>query len=259
MKKFGLIGFPLSHSFSKEFFNTKFKNEGLDDYQYENFPIESIQELPQLIKDNPDLVGLNVTIPYKEKVIPFLDHISVTSREIGAVNTIQILHKRKGLVLEGYNTDEYGFRNALDEELREDDKKALILGTGGAAKAVEFALRKKEIDFQYVSRSEGEDRITYEQLTPEVIQAHSLIINTTPIGMYPSTGEAPDIPYDALTPDHYLFDLVYNPEKTKFLEKGEKKGARVKNGKQMLEVQAVRSWKIWTEPRKSSRLAQAPA
>ena len=146
------------------------------------------------------------------------------------------MHKREGLVLEGYNTDEYGFRNALDEKLREDDKKALILGTGGAAKAVEFALRKKEIEFQYVSRSEGEGKITYDQLTPEIIQAHSLIINTTPMGMYPSTGEAPDIPYDALTPNHYLFDLVYNPEKTKFLERGEAKGARVKNGKQMLEV-----------------------
>jgi len=241
MRLFGLIGYPLSHSFSKKYFTEKFEKEKLADCQYELFPIASITELAGLIKNHPDLAGLNVTIPYKEQVIPFLSETDAIVSKIKACNCISILNGK----LKGYNTDTAGFEQSLKEKLQSHHTKALILGGGGAAKAVEFVLRKLGIDFRYVSRKPSVHSYSYEQLTPGIISDHALIVNTTPLGMYPSINEAPPIPYNALTTRHYLFDLVYNPERSLFLQKGEKQGAAIKNGYDMLVIQAEESWKIW--------------
>lgn len=241
MRLFGLIGYPLSHSFSKKYFDEKFEKEGLTDCRYDLFSIDSIDELKNLLNQNLGLCGLNVTIPYKEQVLSFLDETDNVVGKIKASNCIRITNGK----LKGYNTDVEGFELSLKTHLKPHQTKALILGTGGAAKAVEFVLRKLGIDFKYVSRKPSVNNYSFEQLTSNIISDHTLIINTTPLGMYPAVKEAPPVPYEALTPDHYLFDLIYNPEKTLFLQKGEEKGAAIKNGYEMLVIQAEESWRIW--------------
>ena len=243
MRLFGLIGYPLSHSFSKKYFAEKFEKEGITDCHYENFPIETIQEIPKLLKEYPSLEGLNVTIPYKEQVLPFLHSKNSIVEAINASNCITI----KNGQLRGHNTDVAGFEQSLQPLLQPWHKNALILGTGGASKAVEYVLEKKGISYLYISRYPGKGRITYDKVTPAVMVKYSLIINTTPVGMYPAVDEAPPIPYEGLTESHYLFDLVYNPEKTLFLKKGEERGAAIKNGQDMLIIQAEESWKIWND------------
>lgn len=240
MRLFGLIGHPLTHSFSKKYFTDKFEKEGLADCRYELFPIENIGALKDILA-YPDLCGLNVTIPYKEQVLSFLHETDELVRQIKACNCIHIGNG----TLKGYNTDATGFEQSLQEKLQPHHTAALILGTGGAAKAIEFVLRKLGIAYQYVSRKPSAGHYSYEQLTTGIMTTHPLIINTTPLGMYPAVAVAPPIPYEALTPAHYLFDLVYNPEKTLFLQKGEEKGAAIKNGQDMLVIQAEESWRIW--------------
>lgn len=245
MKKYGLIGFPLSHSFSKKFFNEKFKRENSDEI-YENYEISSIDLLPEIIASDPNLIGLNVTIPYKEKVIPFLDELDYSSSEVGAVNTIRIVRKNGSVVLKGYNTDTFGFETSLKPLLNEFHKKALILGTGGASKAIKFVLRKLEIQFISASIEElMENEIPYELVDKKLIQEHLLIINATPLGTYPTADAFPPIPYEHIGNKHLLFDLVYNPAVTRFMEKGSARGAIVKNGLEMLELQALKSYSIW--------------
>ena len=241
MRLFGLIGYPLSHSFSKKYFTQKFEEEGLNNCRYENFSIPSVNELKKVLEKNPDLTGLNVTIPYKEKIIPFLDVSSIIIKQIGACNCIKIIEGK----LHGYNTDVIGFEKTLDIKLLPHHKKALVLGSGGASKAVQFVLRKKGIEFIVISRSNNSTTLSYENLNSKIIHEHLLIINTTPLGMQPLTELYPSIPYFNLTTQHYLYDLIYNPEKTIFLQKGEMMGAAIQNGAEMLVIQAEESWKIW--------------
>jgi shikimate dehydrogenase len=244
MRKFGLIGYPLGHSFSATYFREKFDRESIPGCLYSNFEIASISALPGILKD-PELEGLNVTIPYKQSVIPFLHKKDRVVEETGACNCIRI---EKG-ILTGYNTDVIGFEKSLTEKLTATDNRALILGTGGSSKAVAWVLQKRGIDFLFVSRNQaGAGRqIVYETLTREIIGAHTLIVNSTPLGMTPDTGTCPPIPYEYIGPQHYLFDLVYNPAKTLFLEKGEAAGARIKNGADMLAIQAEAGWAIWND------------
>ncbi len=241
MRLFGLIGYPLAHSFSKKYFTEKFEKERLTDCAYENFPIISIDKLTSIFQNYPQLKGLNVTIPYKEQVIPFLDESSETVKSINACNCIKILNGK----FIGHNTDAIAFERSLKKELHPHHKKALILGTGGSAKAVEFVLKKLNIGYRYVSRKPGGEILSYEQVTQSVIEEYNLIINTTPLGMFPDLSMVPAIPYEALTPKHFLFDLIYNPEKTLFLQRGEEKGSTIKNGMEMLILQAEESWRIW--------------
>jgi shikimate dehydrogenase len=241
MRLFGLIGYPLTHSFSKKYFTEKFEKEGLNDCRYELFSIASINDLKKVLDQHSGLEGLNVTIPYKEQVLPFLDEQDTVVKKIRACNCI-VLKMGK---LKGYNTDTEGFERSLKEQLQPHHKNALILGTGGAAKAVEYVLQKLGIGFKYVSRKPSVNNYSYQQLTPAVIADHPLIINTTPLGMYPAINEAPPVPYELLTSRHYLFDLVYNPEKSLFLQKGGTRGAIIKNGYEMLVIQAEESWRIW--------------
>jgi len=243
MRQFGLIGYPLSHSFSKKYFTEKFQHEGIPGCAYENYPIASINELNNVLHGAPAPEGLNVTIPYKESVLPFLHYQSEVVREIKACNCIKISNGR----LSGYNTDVTGFEISLREQLQPHHRNALILGTGGAAKAVEWVLRKLGISYQYVSRQEKQSALGYEQVTPALLENTQLIINTTPLGMYPAVDNFPPIPYEALGHQHYLFDLVYNPARTLFLQKGEARGASVKNGQDMLVIQAEESWRIWND------------
>ncbi|MFI5134447.1 MAG: shikimate dehydrogenase family protein [Chitinophagales bacterium] len=240
-KLFGLIGYPLAHSFSKKYFTEKFKKEKISDCLYENFPLHSIEEFPSLIESHPDLLGLNVTIPYKEQVISFLDELDETSGKIGAVNTIKISQGK----LTGHNTDVYGFMNSIKDLLQPFHSSALILGTGGGAKAVAFGLMKMGIEFDFVSRNPDEKELRYEDLDEAVIHQYKIIINTTPVGMFPDIDSCPPIPYELLTSSHLLFDLIYNPDETLFLMKGKQQGATVKNGLEMLQLQAERSWEIW--------------
>ncbi|MDF2191716.1 shikimate dehydrogenase [Paraflavitalea sp. CAU 1676] len=242
MKQFGLIGYPLSHSFSQKFFTDKFREEHITGCVYDNFPLDNIDALRGVLEKYPNLAGLNVTIPYKEKVIPYLHHQSDVVKRIGACNCIKFVNGE----LHGYNTDVTGFEESLRPLLQSHHQKALVLGTGGAAKAIHFVLEKLGIIFLEVSRNPFTGRqISYEQLTPELLEQHTLIINTTPVGMYPHVEECPQLPYTALTKRHYLFDLVYNPAKTMFLQKGEEQGAVIKNGADMLVIQAEESWRIW--------------
>jgi shikimate dehydrogenase len=240
-RSFGLIGFPLSHSFSKRYFAEKFLRENITQNSYELYPLSAISELPQLLQENPLLGGLNVTIPYKEQVLSYLDELSPVVQETGACNCIRIADG----ILKGYNTDVLGFEQTLSRKLGPHHKKALVLGTGGAAKAVHYVLKQKSISFIQVGRQKREDVIDYESLTPEIMAEHTLIINTTPLGMYPDVDVAPAIPYNSLGEDHYLYDLVYNPAKTLFLKRGEEKGAVTENGADMLVIQAEASWDIW--------------
>ncbi len=243
MRLFGLIGYPLTHSFSKDYFAEKFKREAVEDCRYENFQLTGINELPGIIKDNPDLEGLNVTIPYKESVLSFLDERNELVRDTGACNCIKIMNGR----LIGFNTDVIGFEKSLLTKLQPQHKNALILGTGGAAKAVEFVLKKNQLHYTYVSRRHSQNNIAYEQVTPDILEENKLIINTTPVGMYPKVNEILPLPFEAITPKHFLFDLIYNPSQTLFLKKGEEKGAVIQNGYEMLVWQAEESWKIWNQ------------
>lgn len=243
LKKYGLIGYPLSHSFSKGYFTEKFIKEGIENAIYNTYPLENIGDFEDLIKKEPSLIGLNVTIPYKETIIPFLDELSAEAQKIGAVNTIKFVNGKKI----GYNSDVVGFENSLLRHLKPFHQKALVLGTGGAAKAVWFVLEKLNIPFLKVSRQKTENTIAYEDITTELIKAFHLIINTTPLGMSPKIDTKPEIPYQALSSNHLLYDLVYNPETTLFLELGKKMGATIQNGLPMLYGQAERSWELWGE------------
>lgn len=245
MRLFGLIGYPLTHSFSKGYFSDKFSRENLNDCQYNNYPIENIGLLPDILTSNPDIVGLNVTIPYKEKVIPFLNDISTEAKEIGAVNTIRITRSNSMLLLKGFNTDVWGFSESLQPLLKDQHKSALVLGTGGASKAVKFALKRLGIAITSVSRNKSEDSLTYEELTKDIIHQHKLIINTTPLGTFPKTDKYPPIPYQYLSSQHLLYDLVYNPAVTAFLGQGLNYNCETKNGLEMLHLQAEQAWKIW--------------
>jgi shikimate dehydrogenase len=249
--KYGLIGFPLGHSFSQRYFTEKFADEGLP-HTYEAFPLASIGELPTLLRREPDLAGFNVTIPYKEQVIPLLDAVDDEAKAVGAVNTVCVARGTDGTAhLTGYNTDVYGFREALREALQDNGlplpPQALVLGTGGAAKGVVWVLERLGVMARLVSRREGADVFkTYATLTTADVAAHRLIVNATPIGMYPRTDACPAIPYEGVGIGHLLFDLVYNPPLTRFLEEGKNQGACVRNGERMLYEQADKAWEIWT-------------
>jgi shikimate dehydrogenase len=243
MKYFGLIGYPLSHSFSKKFFTEFFEKEGID-AQYDLYPIENIREFPVLTK-RVNFSGLNVTIPYKEQVMPFLDELDETAATIGAVNVIKVIRRDGEIRLKGFNSDAIGFKNAITPFLKAHHKKALILGTGGASKAVVYTLNKLHIQTIYVSRMASEGILTYNKLNKELIEDNLLIVNTTPLGMYPNTADCPDIPYELLSDKHLLYDLVYRPEETLFMKKGSKSGATVVNGMEMLHGQATAAWEIW--------------
>ena len=246
MDKYGLIGYPLGHSFSVTYFNEKFQSENID-AEYVNFEIPRIEDFMEVIDENPDLRGLNVTIPYKEQVIPYLDELDKDTAKIGAVNVIKIIRQGKGKVkLVGYNSDIIGFTQSIEPLLRPHHKRALVLGTGGAAKAVYHGLENLGIESTYVSRTKrSNDVLTYQELTPEVMAEHTVIVNCTPVGMYPKVDECPEIPYDRLTSDHLLYDLLYNPNETLFMKKGRMHGSTVKNGLEMLLLQAFAAWGIW--------------
>lgn len=244
MQQFGLIGYPLSHSFSPSYFNAKFATENIA-AQYNNYPIISVSEITQLIQNQPLLLGLNVTIPHKTSIIEQLDYISIEAKAIGAVNCIKIVDGK----LYGFNTDCYGFTESLRPFLSKQIKKALILGSGGAAKAVRYSLTQLGIEFKIVSHS-GKGDCDYTDLNKEIIDTHHLIINTTPIGMYPMHELSPSIPYNYLSSEHLLFDLIYNPELTVFLKHGLNQKCTVKNGLEMLHLQAEKSWDIWNSPQK---------
>ena len=247
MDKYGLIGYPLKHSFSIVYFNEKFKAENIDD-EYVNFEIPRIEEFMEVVEENPNLCGLNVTIPYKEQVIPYLDELDKDTAKIGAVNVIKIIRQPKGKVkLVGYNSDIIGFTRSIEPLLKPDvHTHALILGTGGASKAIFRGLENLGIKSTFVSRTKKNDEVmTYEGLTPEVMQQYKIIVNCTPVGMYPKVDECPAIPYDQLTTDHLLYDLLYNPDETLFMKKGRAQGATVKNGLEMLLLQAFAAWEIW--------------
>ena len=249
MRQFGLIGYPLSHSFSQKFFTEKFLQENIVNANYDNFPIPSIESFAALWKENPNLEGLNVTIPYKKEVIPFLQHSSAVVQEIHACNCIRKFNNE----LYGYNTDVIGFEKSLLPFLKAHHTHAIILGTGGASAAVQWVLQKLNIQYQVVSRrgntleenSEMKASLSYDQLSASVIESHTLIINTSPLGMYPNTNEAPPIAYEGITAQHHLYDLVYNPTETLFMKNGLAKGATVQNGLAMLHIQAEESWAIW--------------
>ena len=243
MKQYGLIGHPLGHSFSKDYFNAKFEKEGLD-CEYQNYDLEDVALIRQLVSDHPQLQGLNITIPYKEAIIPYLDELDPISIEVGAVNTVKVLNDGK---LIGYNTDIIGLNSSLFtlHSSLFTSPSSLILGTGGASKAVQYVLRKNRIPFHLVSRNAKKGDFTYQDLTHDIVQSHLLIINATPVGMSPHADEAPDLPYGAITSQHTLFDLIYNPEETLFLKHGREQGAVTINGLTMLHAQAEASWKIW--------------
>lgn len=243
-KKFGLIGETVSHSFSKAYFDEKFFRDGLRDYHYDLYPLASADELKNLLSENPELCGLNVTIPYKEKVMQFLNDIDPAAKRIGAVNVIQI----KNGILKGFNTDSDAFLETLTKWFpNPDGSSALILGTGGSSKAVQEALKKMKIEFRLVSRIEGKGDYTYDEMetNAKIISGANLIINTTPLGMSPQTTSLPAIKYELLTPNHFVYDLIYNPARTMFLQKSEMHGAHIKNGLEMLHIQAEKAWAIW--------------
>ncbi|MFC2136602.1 shikimate dehydrogenase family protein [Bacteroidota bacterium] len=249
MKLYGLIGYPLSHSFSKGYFTDKFEKDSISDSIYENFTIESIDEIINIIKSNSELIGLNVTIPYKEQVIQFLNETDDAVKEIGAVNTIKIKRENNKIYLKGYNTDVYGFENSLKPLFEDYDYKALILGTGGASKAIKYILKQLYINYISASIEElKENEIRYNEIDKNMIMDRLLIINATPLGTYPNVDACPDIPYESITEKHILFDLVYNPAETLFLSHGKKRGAKVKNGLEMLHLQAEKSYEIWNNP-----------
>lgn len=242
MKVYGLIGYPLGHSFSQKYFTEKFLQSGISNCRYDLFPLETINRLPALLQHTPGICGLNITIPHKQNIIPFLDDTTQLPKGLSACNCIKITEGK----MVGFNTDIAGFEQSLSPLLKPYHTNALVLGNGGAAEAVKFVLNKLKIQYKVVSRElHSDSQLTYRNLNEKIIEEHLLIINTTPLGTFPNIGESPNIPYQYLTPQHYLFDLVYNPGKTHFLQKGEEKGAIIKNGYEMLVLQAEESWKIW--------------
>ena len=243
MNRYGLIGYPLGHSFSKKYFNNKFETQNLKDCVFELFPIENIASFPELLSAHNDLKGLAVTIPYKETVISFLTSIDEAASEIGAVNCIKITSG----ITTGYNTDVIGFENSIKPILQPHQKKALILGTGGGSKAVQYVLKKMGIEFLLVSRSKNQQHIQYQDINEFICAEYSIIVNATPIGMAPNVDDFPEIPYHLLNTKHLLFDLIYNPEETMFLKKGKAAGTQIKNGYEMLLIQAEANWKIWNQ------------
>ena len=245
MRTFGLAGYPLSHSFSQKYFTEKFKRENISDCEFKIFPIEDVNKLPAIIKSNPTLSGLSITIPHKQSVLKYLNDIDSAAKNIGAVNCIRISTHSSGVRLKGYNTDVFGFEKSLTPLLKPHHNKALILGTGGASKAVAYVLDNRMIKFRLVSRTKG--NISYSAITRSIIEEYSLIINTTPLGMFPNVNEYPDIPYEFLSSNHLLYDLTYNTEESLFLKKGKHKGAQIKNGLDMLHFQAERAWEIWNK------------
>jgi shikimate dehydrogenase len=241
MRRFGLIGKDISYSFSPGYFDQKFRELGLEDCIYEIFDLPGITEFPKLLEQYPDLAGLNVTIPYKEAVIPFLDHLEEQAREIGAVNTLRFFKNR----VEGYNTDVIGFRESLRPLLKPSDRAALILGTGGASKAVAYGLRQLDIPYRFISRNPEKGHLSYTEVNTSLLKQYQILVNCTPLGTYPQVTMAPSLPYGALDKSHLLYDLIYNPSETAFLKEGRRRGARIKNGLEMLRLQAEASWKIW--------------
>lgn len=246
MDKYGLIGYPLGHSFSRGFFNDKFSAEKID-AEYLNFEIPSIDDFPDIIETTPELRGLNVTIPYKLQVMDYLDEVTPEARAIGAVNVVRFEGTGKNRRLIGYNSDVIGFTNSIEPLLRPHHKKALILGTGGASKAINYGLKKLGLETVFVSRTKRDNCITYADITADVLREYEVVVNCTPKGMFPHTEECPDIPYEHLTYNNLLYDLVYNPDVTKFMQEGKKYGAVVKNGLEMLILQAIGAWEIWNK------------
>ena len=244
MDKYGLIGYPLGHSFSIGYHNQRFADEGIN-AKYINFEIPSIDSLPEVLNSNPELKGLNVTIPYKEKVIEFLDYISPEARAIGAVNVIRVVHEGKNIKLRGYNSDVIGFTQSIEPMLESYHKKALVLGTGGASKAIAYGLKSLGIEPVFVSRYERPGTIQYGSITPEVVHEYPVMVNCTPLGMFPKVDTCPDLPYEAMDDKNILYDLIYNPDETLFMKLGAKQGASVKNGLEMLLLQAFASWEFW--------------
>ena len=245
MEKYGLIGYPLGHSFSVSYFNQKFADEGIN-AKYENFEIKSIDQLQEVLDQNPTLRGLNVTIPYKEKVMAFLDSIAPEAQAIGAVNVIRVTHEGNEIRLKGFNSDVIGFTQSIEPMIdRKWHQKALILGTGGASKAINYGLKSLGLETVYVSRYQRPGTIQYEQITPEVIKEYNVVVNCTPVGMYPHTDECPLLPYKAMDQHTILYDLIYNPDETLFMKRGAEQGAEVKNGLEMLLLQAFVSWEFW--------------
>lgn len=241
MRKFGLIGYPLEHSFSKSFFDKKFGRENIQDAEYENYPLESIDDFPAFIESLPNLVGLNVTLPYKEKIIPYITELDETAKEIGAVNTIKFLDGK----LIGFNTDAWGFAKSLLSMANPKMKKAIIIGDGGASKAIKYVLNRIGIEYVIVNRTKTDDVLTFEELTDELISSIQLIVQTTPLGTFPNINEMPSIPLNSINSNHIAFDLIYNPEETLFLKLMRERGAQTKNGLEMLQAQAQEAWKIW--------------
>ena len=247
MEKYGLIGYPLGHSFSISYFNQRFQDEGIDAV-YENYEIPSIEALDEVLGANPELKGLNVTIPYKEKVIPYLDSITPEARAIGAVNVIKVTHEGRNTKLKGFNSDVIGFTKSIEPMLdKKWHKKALILGTGGASKAINFGLHHLGLETVFVSRYERPETIQYDKITPDVVKEYNVIVNCTPLGMYPKTEECPQLPYEAMDSHTILYDLIYNPDETLFMKRGAQYGAQTKNGLEMLLLQAFASWEFWHE------------
>ncbi len=246
MDKYGLIGYPLEHSFSRNYFNEKFRNERID-AEYDNFEIPSIENLKEVLETTPNLRGLNVTIPYKEEVIRYLDELSAEARAIGAVNVIRVTHKGSKTVLKGFNSDVIGFTRSIESMLEPLHRKALILGTGGAAKAVDYGLKSLGLGTLFVSRTARPGVITYNDVTPDLIRSHKVIVNCTPLGMYPHVDSCPPLPYEAMDSHTLLYDLLYNPDETLFMQKGREQGAITKNGLEMLLLQAFASWEMWQE------------
>ncbi|MBR3123479.1 MAG: shikimate dehydrogenase [Prevotella sp.] len=246
MDKYGLIGYPLGHSFSIGYFNEKFANENIDAC-YINFEIPTIDQLHEVLDENPELRGLNVTIPYKEQVIPFLDAVSPEAKAIGAVNVIRVERRGKNTFLKGYNSDVIGFTQSIEPLLEPSHKKALILGTGGASKAIDFGLRSLGLETAFASRSGRPGTISYESLTPEDMHEYKVIVNCTPLGMYPKVETCPNLPYEAMGSHTLLYDLIYNPDETLFMKCGRERGATVINGLEMLLLQAFASWEFWNQ------------
>lgn len=247
MKTYGLVGFPLGHSFSRRFFTEKFSKENIE-AEYLNFEIPSIEEFPNIISSNPYLKGLNVTIPYKQQVMQFLDALSPEAKAIGAVNVVKVSHHDGKVNLTGHNSDVIGFVNSIKPLIKEHHKKALILGTGGASRAIHYGLEKKlGLETLFVSRSKRPGMITYEDINADTLPEYEVIVNCSPCGMHPHVDECPALPYQFMTDRHLLYDLVYNPEETLFMKKGAAQGANVKNGYEMLILQAIASWEIWNE------------
>lgn len=246
MDKYGIIGHPLGHSFSPGFFNEKFRNENIDAV-YEMFDLPQIEAVIEVLASNPELRGLNVTIPYKQKIMHYLDELSDEARAIGAVNVVRISHDNGKVHMKGYNSDVIGFTRSIEPLLEKYHKKALILGTGGASKAVEYGLGKLGLETVKVSRYERPDTIQYEKVTADIVREYNVIVNCTPVGMYPDTEECPQLPYEAMDSHTLLYDLIYNPDETLFMKKGRQNGAVTKNGLEMLLLQAYASWEFWNE------------